>query len=135
MNDQEAIKQLAANVDAAFNAGDSTTMASYWVDDGLNVNPFGDAFRGRTAIASDLHESLTGFMKGSRHELAVTDVYRLNDDIAVADGVATITGVAGPDGHDFPPLTSNFTLICSKTTEGDWQVEQLRAYQFTPKPR
>ena len=33
-----AIKRLASNVDCAYKAADAATMASYWTEDGLNIN-------------------------------------------------------------------------------------------------
>ncbi|SPF41739.1 hypothetical protein SBF1_2560013 [Candidatus Desulfosporosinus infrequens] len=43
---ENAIKQLAAQVDEAWNNGDAAKMASYWVQNGLNINPMGDVFEG-----------------------------------------------------------------------------------------
>jgi uncharacterized protein (TIGR02246 family) len=130
MKHEGAIRELASAVDAAFNAGDSTTMASHWAEDGLNIDPFGDAFEGRVNIQNDLHESLNGFMKGSKHELAISKVYSVNEQVAVADGIATVAGIVFPGGHALEPFTSNFTMICSKSADGHWQIAQLRAYKF-----
>jgi uncharacterized protein (TIGR02246 family) len=133
MSNEDAIQQLAAEVDAAFNAGDSTAMASHWAEDGLNINPFGDTFDGRSKIEKDLRDSLSGFMKGSRHQLAITKVYPINEQVTVADGIATIAGIASHEGLIVDPLTSNFTMICSKAADGHWQIAQLRAYRFLSK--
>lgn len=133
MDNEAAIKQLAHEVDAAYNDADPAKMASYWAENGLNVNPFGDRFEGRASIEADLRDGLNGFMKGSRHELTVSHVCSLDERTAVADGTATITGILGFDGTTMEPLTSDFSMICTRDDGGVWQISQMRAYTFIPK--
>jgi uncharacterized protein (TIGR02246 family) len=133
MDTEAAIKHLARAVDDAHNDADPARMASYWTENGLNVNPFGDRLEGRANIEADLREGLDGFMKGSQHKLAVSHLASLNDQTAVADGTATITGILGFDGNTMDPLTSNFSMICTRDPDGDWHIAQMRAYRFIPK--
>ncbi len=133
MDNEAAIRQLAHEVDAAYNDADPAKMAGYWTENGLNVNPFGDRFEGRANIEADLRDGLNGFMKGSRHELTVRHVSSLQERTAVADGTATITGILGFDGTTMEPLTSDFSMICSRGHDGGWQIAQMRAYRFIPK--
>jgi uncharacterized protein (TIGR02246 family) len=133
METETAIKQLAHEVDAAYNDADPAKMASYWTEHGLNVNPFGDRSEGRATIEADLHDGLSGFMKGSRHELTVSRVSSLDERTAVADGTVTITGILGFDGNRMEPLSSDFSMICTRDHDGGWQVAQMRAYRFIPK--
>lgn len=128
-----AIKRLASNVDSAYNASDAATMASYWTEDGLNINPFGDRFVGRAMIEADLRAGFQGLMKGSQHRLSISEVSAVNDVTAVADGVATITGIVGGDGNPMEPLPSQFSMICTPASDGEWKIAQMRAYQFIPK--
>lgn len=130
---EEGIKVLASNVDAAYNAGDAVKMAGYWLPNGLNLNPFGDAFEGRPNIEADLANALDGFMKGTRHNLSVEKVYLIDDAVVVADGIATISGIINFDGSKMEPLTSNFSMICTKENSPNWQIVQMRAYRFIPK--
>ena len=130
---ENAIKQLAAQVDETWNNGDAAQLASYWDQSGLNVSPMGEAFEGRPAIEANLGESLNGFLKGSKHEMKVDRVYSLNAQTAVADGSAKIFHVFGPDGTEMGPWVSNFTMICTKQEDGTWQIAQMRAYTFLPK--
>jgi uncharacterized protein (TIGR02246 family) len=133
MDNEAAIKQLAQEVDAAYNDADPAKMAGYWTENGLNVNPFGDRSEGRASIEADLRDGLNGFMKGSRHELTVSHVSSLDERTAVADGTATITGIPGFDGTTTEPLTSDFSMICTRDNDGSWQIAQMRAYRFIPK--
>jgi uncharacterized protein (TIGR02246 family) len=71
---ENTIKHLAAQADEAWNTGDAPKMASYWGQNGLNVSPTGDAFESHQAIEADLERSLSGFLKGSKHELKVDHV-------------------------------------------------------------
>ncbi len=133
MDSEAAIRQLADKVDAAYNDAEPAKMASYWTENGLNVNPFGDRFEGRPSIEADLRDGLNGFMKGSRHELTIIHVCSLDERTAVADGTATITGILGFDGTTMEPLTSDFSMICTRDDGGVWQIAQMRAYRFIPK--
>jgi uncharacterized protein (TIGR02246 family) len=135
METETAIKQLAHEVDAAYNDADPAKMASYWTENGLNVNPFGDRFEGRATIEADLRDGLSGFMKGSRHELTVSHVSSPDERTAVADGTVTITGILGFDGNMMEPLSSDFSMICTRDHDGGWEVAQMRAYRFIPKQR
>lgn len=128
-----ALKHLAAQVDEAWNSGDAEKLASYWEQNGLNVNPMGEAFEGRPAIAADVNQSISGFLKGSKHEIQVDRVYSISSQTAVADGWAKISNVFGPGGMEMGPWVSNFTMICTKQEDGTWQIAQMRAYTFLPK--
>src|SRR5262249_2984101 len=105
----------------------------HWTDNGLNINPFGDRFQGRTNIEADLREGLAGFMEGSQHKLAVSHVASLNQRTAVADGMAPITGIVGFNGKTMEPLASSFSMICTRDQDGHWHIAQMRAYRFIPK--
>ncbi len=133
MDNEAAIKQLAQDVDAAYNEANPAKMAGYWTENGLNVNPFGDRFEGRASIEADLRDGLNGFMKGSRHELTVRHVSALDERTAIADGTATISGIAGFGGTTMEPLISDFSMICSRDRHGGWRIAQMRAYRFIPK--
>jgi uncharacterized protein (TIGR02246 family) len=130
---EAAIKRLARAVDDAYNDADPARMAGYWTENGLNISPFGDRFQGRANIEADLREGLAGFMKGSQHKLAVNHVASLNDQTALADGTATITGIVGFDGKTMEPLVSDFSMICTRDQGDDWSIAQMRAYRFIPK--
>ena len=127
---QDSLEQLAQAVDTAYNDGDAVTMASYWTEDGLNVNPFGDRFEGRPNIEADLREALQGFMKGTTHELSISEITHVNEQTAAADGIARITGLYG---DAMEALTSQFSMICTQNADGRWQIAQMRAYRFLDK--
>jgi uncharacterized protein (TIGR02246 family) len=135
MNNEAAIERLAHEVDAAYNDGDPARMADYWTESGININPFGDRFEGRANIEADLREGLNGFMKGSQHKLTISHVSSLNEQTAVADGTVTITGIIGFDGNTMEPLTSDFSMICTRDRDGDWRIAQMRAYRYITKSR
>jgi len=87
-------------------------------------------FEGRANIEADLREGLNGFMKGSQHKLIISHISSLNEQTAVADGTATITGIIGFDGNTMGPLTSDFSMICTPDHDGDWRIAQMRAYRY-----
>jgi uncharacterized protein (TIGR02246 family) len=133
MDIEVEIRELAREVDAAYDDGDAARMAGHWTADGLNVDPFGGRTEGRAGIEANLRHGLEGFMRGTRHELVVEHVVPLDEEVAVADGKATISGIVGPDGVAMGPQTSDFSMICVREDAGRWQIAQMRAYRFIPR--
>jgi uncharacterized protein (TIGR02246 family) len=127
---RESLTALARAVDAAYNDADPVKMANCWTENGLNVNPFGDRFEGRTSIEADLRQALDGFMKGTTHKLPISEITRVDEQTAAADGIATITGLYG---DAMEALTSQFSMLCTRDANGRWKIAQMRAYQFLSK--
>jgi uncharacterized protein (TIGR02246 family) len=124
---EDAIRDLHARIDAAWNAGDAPAFASLWTSDGTLSNPMGQLSVGRDAIERDVQAELA-YLKGSRHELAVARVHRPTSGVAVVDGEAALSPSVGPDGESAGPWTSQFTSVCVETSENQWRVADLRSY-------
>src|SRR5262245_56136503 len=102
-NADDAIKQLAAAIDAAWNKGDAVAFASYWAEDGTVTNPRGQITAGRAEIEKSMAADLAGPMKGTTHKLTITGIYWLKPDVAVADGEAEVAIASGPNGTAMSP--------------------------------
>jgi uncharacterized protein (TIGR02246 family) len=127
--DKQPIIELHAAVDAAWNAGDANAFAALWTEDGTVTSPLGQLTEGRPAIRTDEAAQLAGPMKGTRHKLTVSRVYRPTPDVAVADGEAQISGFHDASGKIQPPLTAKFTSVCIER-QGQWRISHLRSYVY-----
>jgi uncharacterized protein (TIGR02246 family) len=132
--DGEAIKKVAAGIDAAWNKGDAIALAAHWAEDGTVVNPMGEITVGRAEIEKNMAAEFAGPMKGTKHKLTVTRIYWLKPDVAVVDGEVEVTPVSSPNGNVMPPWKANFTAIFAKDRGGKWVLSHLRSYTFVQPP-
>ncbi len=128
-DNQDAVRQLHAHIDAAWNAGDAHTFADHRSEDGTVTNPMGQTSAGRTGIETDIAGQLM-YLKGTTHTLTISSMYWPAGGVAVVDGDAEIRNAIGPEGAVMPPLTSKFTSVCVEQPDGEWRVAHLRSYIF-----
>jgi uncharacterized protein (TIGR02246 family) len=126
----DAIRQLHADVDAAWNRSDAAAMATLWSVAGTNLSPLGVLSEGRDAIEADLAARFAEGLAGTEHRLTLERVYWIDTGLAVADGDAEISNLVGPDGMVYPPLASKFTSVSIQQPSGEWRLEHMRAYVF-----
>jgi uncharacterized protein (TIGR02246 family) len=126
----DAIRQLHADVDAAWNRSDAAAMAALWSVTGTNVSPMGVLSEGRDAIEADLAAGFAEGLAGTEHQLTLERIYWIDAGLAVSDGEAELGNLVGPDGMLYPPLVSKFTSISLQQPSGQWRLEHLRAYIF-----
>jgi uncharacterized protein (TIGR02246 family) len=126
---RQAIVQLHADIDAAWNREDAKAFAALWTPDGTVVSPLGQLSVGRGNIQRDEAAGFAGPMKGTRHKLTVQQIYAVTGTTAVVDGEAEISGMRGLDGTAYPPLTARFTSIVVRV-HGRWLVAHMRSYVY-----
>ena len=64
--DEQALSQIVAKLEEAWNAGDSAAFASYFTDDATFIHIFGGQLDGRTAIQAIHRQIFDTIYKGSR---------------------------------------------------------------------
>ncbi len=113
--DEQAIRKNLDNYCDAFNRGDVDAVIAYWADDANYVDDQGNAHRGHQAIAAlfkDSSENLQGYKLG----LEIQTLRLVDPEVALEDGVATLTG---PDGD---ASSGRYTAVWVKS--GDrWLVK------------
>lgn len=76
----------------AWNAGDTPAIAATFAPDGRLVDPLGDEWDGRDAVAAAYQEYFTGLLAGTTTEIDIASVRDLAPGLAVVDGWQTISG-------------------------------------------
>jgi uncharacterized protein (TIGR02246 family) len=121
----QALREVTAHVDAAWNAGDGVAFAAQWTECGTIVNPFGQLTEGRVNIERDMTDQFAGPSKGTTHMLEITRVYVVSPFVAVADGMSYVTA-----DNSTEPWTAPFTAVFSRNERGIWQIAHLRPAFF-----
>jgi len=126
-NDEAAVRAVESAYDAAWNAGDVASVLGLLADDVVITNPSGETTVGRDEAASSFRALMNGPARGSTHTSEVLAVRFVTPDVALVDGIATISGF----GTHSEPLRHNYTDVLVYTTDG-WRIDQIRAYVFMP---
>jgi len=125
--DEEAIRSVESRYDAAWSSGDVASLVATFTREAVVIDPFGRIHAGITGLEEFLRSFLGGEGKGSRHVSSILRVSFVTDDVAIADGEATIYGLRAPEGGSAPPFVHRFTDILVK--EGaTWRIAHVRAY-------
>jgi uncharacterized protein (TIGR02246 family) len=120
----EAVKQILADIDAAWNSGDAEAFAAQWAEEGTVVSPMGEVTESRADIQKDMTAQLAGPMKGTTHTLAAEKIYAIDQSMVIVDGEAI---VAMP-GND--PWPAKFSAVLHQDQSGKWAVHHMRSYIY-----
>jgi uncharacterized protein (TIGR02246 family) len=116
--DRQAIHQTAMAYSAAFEKGDVDKLLSYWAPDAEYIDESGKMTQGHDAIASVIKKNQEN-LKGYRLKIRGTGLRFVTDDVALADGKATLISPQGKE--DVTP----FAAVWVKK-DGKWLVRSLR---------
>jgi len=129
-DDEAAVRAVEVAYDAAWNAGDLTSLLHLLTDEVVIINPYGEMTVGRDAVESSFAALFDGAARGSTHTTQIRAVHFVAPDIALVDAQAIIANFGpGPE-----PLRHDFTDVLAKTSEG-WRIDHVRAYTFIPRPQ
>jgi uncharacterized protein (TIGR02246 family) len=103
---------------AAFNSGDVEKLLSYWAPDAEYIDESGRMTQGHDAIASKIRRNQES-LKGYKLKIQGTGLRFVTEDVALADGKATLISPQGKE--DVTP----FTAVWVKK-DGKWLVRSLR---------
>ena len=93
--------------------------------DAVLVNPRGQVAAGHDAIRQALGSFLAGEARGSQHRSALHRITFVRQDVAVVDGVASISVQGAGQVLEHP-----FTDIVVRDEFGHWLISHVRTYQF-----
>jgi uncharacterized protein (TIGR02246 family) len=126
--DEKAIRLAEEAFAKAYNAGDAKAIASLFVADGEIVSDEGQSTQGREEIA----EVFAGIFKEhpkTHMDLAIGSIRFIGPEMAVEDGVATVT-----QGPDEPAQRSPYTVVHARR-DGKWLTASARDLpDDTPTP-
>lgn len=116
----QAVRNATAAYTAAFNKGDEKGVDASWAVDGEYVDEAGKVTKGREAIAALFRPYFTEKdLKGSKMEIAIDSLRVIKGDVALQDGIATITA---PDGA---ASRTRYASVWSKV-DGKWLIHSAR---------
>jgi ketosteroid isomerase-like protein len=103
-----------------------------WMADVSVIDPSGATSAGREEMERLLSSLFAGAGRGSSHSSDIVGVHFVTDDVALADGEATIEGFT-PSPAGGQTLRHRFTDVLVRGPEG-WRIAQIRAYVFMRLP-
>lgn len=118
--DEAEIRRVEASYDEAWQRADVEGLVACLTDDAVVVNPRDEVSRGRDDIGIMLSQFLATEARGSKHVSEIVRVEFVSDDVAVADGEATIEVAAATIRHSFTDILVR--------TAGEWKIAHTRAY-------
>lgn len=119
--DVEAIRQLYAGYDAAWNKGDAAGLALVWADDADHVEPDGRLIKGRTAIEKELGQRFATDLKGTRSQQTITGIRLITPDVAVVDASYEVSGARDAQGQSLAVLQGRYVDVWVKHA-GKWHI-------------
>ncbi len=133
VEDERAIRAAEEAYDTAWKAGDPAQVAAFLTADAVVVNPFGEVTRGREAFVTFLAILFRDGTGRSTHRSTILRVTFVTDDVALADGEATIEGLPPAVAGGTDPVVHSFTDVFVR--QGDaWRISQIRAYTHMARP-
>jgi uncharacterized protein (TIGR02246 family) len=114
---------------AAWNGHDPKLMASFWVENGDLMNPYGKQATGRQAIEKffEAEQTGTGPMVGTTYTGTIENIRYITRNIAVVDVAGEVSGMKGPDGAAMPPFKHHVIWVTEKK-DGKWMSVAARAF-------
>lgn len=131
--DEAALRAVEADFASAWAAHDAGRMASFWIEAGDFMNPFGRFARGRREIESLFTEEQTGVMRTSTYHFTLDSSRVVAPDVMVTDWTNVIRGMVAPNGEALPPFTHHVTTVFVKR-DGRWWKSAARSVAFLPPP-
>lgn len=124
--EDEVIRKSIGEYCAAFNDGKIDVVLGYWGDDADYVDGEGQAYHGKEAIGTLFKGSLEK-LKGHKLTLKIDNLHLIKADVAVEDGVASLTG---PDGQT---SDGRYTAVWVKDGE-NWRISSAHDLPIKDKP-
>lgn len=124
--DEQVIRKSVDDYCDAYNKGNLDALLSYWAKDAEYVDADGGTYRGKDAIGAVFKNSLEK-LKGSKLHLKIEEIRMVKPEVAIEDGIATLTG---PDGE---ASTGRYTAVWTKS--GDrWLLDSAHDLSSQEKP-
>ena len=109
--DEQALSQIVAKLEEAWNAGDSAAFASYFTDDATFIHIFGGQLDGRTAIQAIHRQIFDTIYKGSRNHFTLQRIRFLRPDVTMVFVHAHLKFNEGGEPHE---ILTRPTLVVVK---------------------
>ena len=119
--DEQAIAELVAAREAAWNAGDTVAYAQLLAEDADIVSATGRPARGRDALLKLFAEQHANAFAGVRTRTAVTHVRLLAKDVALADVSYEL------EGGNVDAIRRGMMAMVVRRDAGRWRIAAIRS--------
>lgn len=127
--DSEAVKQVVAAYDDAFNQHDARAVGALFAEEGDFTNMRGSSKHGRSDIEQNYGNLFNGGLKNSHRTDTLKTVRFLTPDIAQLDASWEMTGTKAADGTEVPLRKGGLDWIVAKVN-GKWQIVVFHESEF-----
>lgn len=125
--DQAALKALATEADAAWNAGNAARMTAAYADNGSLRLGNAPAIEGQAAIRAQFDTAFAARRGTMRHVTSVDRIELIRPDLAVSDAAVSIEQQQA-DGNWRPVRAFRNVSIAARGPRG-WRLQTVRAVQ------
>jgi uncharacterized protein (TIGR02246 family) len=120
--DEQAIRELVAAREAAWNAGDTVAYSQLLTEDADILSASGRAARGRDALLKLFAEQHANAFAGVRTHTTVTHVRSLGAGVALADVDYRLEG-----GNVDAVRTGVMAMVLRRDPSGRWRIAAIRS--------
>ena len=128
--DEELIRRIPQEFEAAWNRYDSVSLAALFADDANFIQIFGGQLDGRSAIEASHRHIFETIYKGSHASLVLRSIRFLRPDVAV---VFTRCEVKFKEGKEGREIETRPTLIVVKEKD-KWQIVAFQNTKISEVP-
>jgi uncharacterized protein (TIGR02246 family) len=124
--DEEAIQQLIASYQDAWNKKDAAGLANLFAEDADFSSIYGQTLHGRATIAEKHGNLFKGPQKDSQQARSKADITIrfVKADVAAVDSISEITGVIlDPEGKRKNSMNRMLTSMVLVKNAGKWEIE------------
>ena len=130
--DEQAIQATIEQRRVAWNTDDANTYARLLAEDADILSATGRSASGRDEVIRLYIEQRAGAYRGaSITSNVVTRIKFVRPDVAIADAVADLVGVRGPDGNALAPIKGQVVFVLVKQGE-HWVISSIRGVTRVP---
>lgn len=129
INDELTLREVVAQLEGAWNRGDSVGWANLFSEDADFVHVFGGHFTGKTAIEAGHRTIFDTIYKGSTNKYEVEKIRFAGDSVAIVFVFATLK-VTQPG---LPPQFKARPTLVLQRLDGDWKIVTFQNTLVTPE--
>lgn len=132
-SDEEAIRQIPARFEAAWNRHDMKALAALFAEDADFVNVAGTWWKGRQEIEQAHARTHATMFKNSTLRVGEVKVRFLKPGVAVAHNHWDLTGDVNPDGTPRPPRSGLMSQVVVRQN-GLWLIASAHNTNLLANP-
>jgi uncharacterized protein (TIGR02246 family) len=127
--DEQALREVVQQLEAAWNKGDSVAWTRLFTDDADFIHVLGGHFTGAAAIEQGHRAIFDTIYKGSTNKFEVEKIRFVNDSVAIVFLFATLKVVQ----PGLPPLINARPTLIAERRDAAWKIVTFQNTMVTPE--